>query len=177
MKTIEEYLQLPYTYQIIKEKDESFFISVKELEGCMSSGDTLDEAFRMVHEAMGLWIKVCLEQGLRIPVPEALEEFGYSGKFVLRVGKSLHKELAEAADKEGLSLNTFVSNLLSRRCGVIAELRNVVKQQNEQLGADYGKEYYHKEKVEDWSIPTCIGNSIILPNPYINTSAQSRKPR
>ncbi|MBQ9413128.1 MAG: toxin-antitoxin system HicB family antitoxin [Oscillospiraceae bacterium] len=41
-----------------------------------------------------------------------LEEF--SGKFVLRIPRSLHRSLKEAADREGVSLNQYVLYKLAR---------------------------------------------------------------
>ena len=38
----------------------------------------------------------------------------FSGKFTVRLPKSLHQALVERADKEGVSLNLFVTNALSR---------------------------------------------------------------
>jgi hypothetical protein len=42
----------------------------------------------------------------------------YSGKFTVRLPKSLHQALVERADKEGVSLNLFVTNALSRTVAV-----------------------------------------------------------
>lgn len=36
MKTMEEYLKLPYTIEIIQQSDGSWFVGIKELPGCMS---------------------------------------------------------------------------------------------------------------------------------------------
>ena len=41
-----------------------------------------------------------------------LEE--YSGRFVLRIPRSLHKSLKEAADREGVSLNQYVLYKLAK---------------------------------------------------------------
>ena len=38
----------------------------------------------------------------------------YSGKFTVRLPRSLHQALVDRADKEGVSLNLFVTNALSR---------------------------------------------------------------
>jgi predicted HicB family RNase H-like nuclease len=38
----------------------------------------------------------------------------YSGKFTVRLPKSLHQALVDRAEKEGVSLNLFVTNALSR---------------------------------------------------------------
>lgn len=49
----------------------------------------------------------------------SLDEFkasleAYSGKLVLRIPRSLHKQLKEAADIEGVSLNQYMLYKLSR---------------------------------------------------------------
>ncbi|MBS1992545.1 MAG: toxin-antitoxin system HicB family antitoxin [Cyanobacteria bacterium SZAS LIN-2] len=38
----------------------------------------------------------------------------FSGKFTVRLPKSLHQALVDRAEKEGVSLNLFVTNALSR---------------------------------------------------------------
>ena len=38
----------------------------------------------------------------------------YSGKFTVRLPRSLHQALVDRAEKEGVSLNLFVTNALSR---------------------------------------------------------------
>lgn len=51
----------------------------------------------------------------------ARSESGYeqfSGKFTVRLPKSLHQALVDRAEKEGVSLNLFVTNALSRTVAV-----------------------------------------------------------
>ena len=55
------------------------------------------------------------ESGAEIPAPSHSPE--YSGKFNLRIPKSLHARLAAAAQREGVSLNQYVVHLLSRAEG------------------------------------------------------------
>lgn len=69
----------------------------------------------MIQEAMALWIEVGIEDGQKIPEPRPIEE--YSGKFVVRMAKSLHRDLAEAATQEGVSLNQYVTTELARAVG------------------------------------------------------------
>jgi hypothetical protein len=38
----------------------------------------------------------------------------YSGKFTVRLPRSLHQALVDRAEREGVSLNLFVTNALSR---------------------------------------------------------------
>ena len=106
--TVKEYLALPYHIVIQHLVDESgnyYFATVQELDGCMSHGDTYDEAFENIQEAMSGWIETKLAGGF--PVPTPVDESQYSGKFVLRLPKSLHARLAMEAEKEGVSLNQY----------------------------------------------------------------------
>jgi antitoxin HicB len=111
-KTIEEYMKLPYAIEITPDEG-SYFVKVKELEGCMSVGDTRAEALDMIDDAMRGWLEIALEDGLEIPRPEALREDKYSGKFALRLPKSLHRKVAESAEQDGVSVNQYMVNLLA----------------------------------------------------------------
>lgn len=66
----------------------------------------------MIEDAMRAWIETALEDGYPIPEPRPTDQ--YSGKFVVRVPRSLHRQLAEAATRDGVSLNTFVNVALAR---------------------------------------------------------------
>ena len=112
--TVKEYLELPYhivIQHLVDESGDYYFATVQELDGCMSHGDTYDEAFENIQEAMAGWIETKLEGGFPVPVP--LNESQYSGKFVLRLPRSLHARLALEAEKEGVSLNQYALYRLS----------------------------------------------------------------
>ena len=111
-KTLVYYLALPYTIELQYDPEGAWFVWVKELRGCMSQGDTPEEAVAMIKEAMELWLEVALEDG--DPIPEPREHGDYSGKFVVRVPRSLHRELVEAAEAEGVSLNQYINVALAR---------------------------------------------------------------
>lgn len=114
-KQIEDYLTLPYTIEMVPEPEGGWFVSVRELPGCMSEGDTPEEAIAMIQDAMRSWIEVSLEDGDEIPVPRPVES--YSGKFVVRVPRSLHRELVAEAEREGVSLNQYIAAALARCTG------------------------------------------------------------
>jgi len=111
-KTIEYYMNLPYTIELIPEPEGGWCVAIKELPGCLSEGDTVDESIDMIHDAMRGWLEISLEEGHEIPEPKFDEE--YSGKFVVRLPRSLHRQLAETAEREGVSLNQFVNVALAR---------------------------------------------------------------
>lgn len=105
------YMNLNYDYNIkFDEADKIFVITVPQLVGCMSHGNTPVEAVAMIEEAKESWIEAALESNITIPEPEDKD---YSGKFVIRVPKSLHKSLTLAAKEEGVSLNQYVLYKLS----------------------------------------------------------------
>jgi antitoxin HicB len=114
-KTIDYYMNLPYTIELQRDMEEGWFVRVKELRGCTSQGDTAEEAIAMIQEAMSLWLEVALEEGL--PIPEPRPDEAYSGKFVVRVPRSLHRELVETAEHEGVSLNQYINVALAHSVG------------------------------------------------------------
>ncbi len=119
-KNIEEYLALPYSIEIIRDQGESYsgwFARVIELPGCMTQADTFDELEEMIPDAMRAWIETALEEGQDIPEPRS--SFEYSGKFVVRIPKSLHRELVETAEREGVSLNAYIAAVLGRAVGSV----------------------------------------------------------
>lgn len=114
-RTVEDYLSLPYTIQLRQYEDGTFFAEVAELPGCMTEADTAEEAVEMIRDAMAGWIEVALSEGL--PIPEPAAEPAYSGRFLVRTPKSLHRDLVRRARAEGASLNQFVVTTLSRALG------------------------------------------------------------
>lgn len=123
-RTVDEYMSLPYTIELTPD-DGSFFVRAKELEGCMSVAETKADALAMIEDAKREWLHAAIEEGLDIPLPEAMQEARYSGKFPLRLPKSLHRKLAESAEKEGVSLNQYLVSLLSER-NALHEVRKLL---------------------------------------------------
>ncbi|HET92266.1 MAG TPA: type II toxin-antitoxin system HicB family antitoxin [Chloroflexi bacterium] len=114
-KSINYYMSLPYTIEMQRDPEAGWFVRVKELRGCLSQGDTPEEAIEMIQEAMELWLEASLEDNLPIPEPRSDED--YSGKFVVRVPRSLHRELVEEAERQGVSLNQYINVALARSVG------------------------------------------------------------
>jgi len=109
-----EFETLSYPVEISKD-DDGYFARIPDLPGCESSGATPTEAMLAIEEARAAWIATALELGRAIPVPRGDDD--YSGKFVVRVGPSVHRDLVRLAQLEGMSLNTFVATTLARETG------------------------------------------------------------
>jgi antitoxin HicB len=74
-KPIEYYLNLDYTILLKRNHDGTWFAKVVELPGCITEGDTPEEALAMVRDAQRSWIEVALEDGASIPEPIPVEDF------------------------------------------------------------------------------------------------------
>lgn len=113
MKTLNEYLALPYRMEIVEDRDEGGFVaSYPDLPGCITCGETLESAAANAQDAKRAWLEAALEEGIPIREPDDLES--YSGQFKLRLPRSLHKSLTEHARREGISMNQYCVYLLSK---------------------------------------------------------------
>jgi len=113
MKTIDEYLSLPYKMEIVPDMDEGgYVVSFPDLPGCLSCGGTIDQAIANADDAKKAWLEAAIEEGISISEPDSLDE--YSGQFKLRIPKSLHRSLAEHSKREGISMNQYCLYLLTR---------------------------------------------------------------
>ena len=112
MKTLDEYMSAPYKMLITPDGAEGgFTVSFPDLPGCVTCGETLDEAIANAGDAKRAWLEAAIEDGL--PVPEYADK-DYSGQFKLRLPRSLHRSLAERSRSEGVSMNQYCVYLLSR---------------------------------------------------------------
>ena len=113
MKSIEEYMSLPYKMEIEPDSDEGgFVVSFPELPGCITCGETAEAAVANVIDAKKEWLSAAIEDGIDIPCPDPADH--YSGQFKLRLPKSLHKQLAEDAKRDGISMNQYCVYLLAQ---------------------------------------------------------------
>ncbi len=155
-KEIEKYMKLPYTIELIPEEDGTYFVKVKELPGCMSTGDTAEEAVELIHEAMRGWFESTISRGLKVPLPDKAKK--YSGKFVVRVPKHLHQKLAEQAKNESISLNQLIVSLLSENLTATILTKKIEKleikieamQKNKASANELAGEYRNKIIEVNW---------------------------
>ncbi len=117
-KPLSYYLQLTYPYTVVPD-DGAYFIEYPDLPNCMTQVEDAGEIAAMAEEIRTLWIESEYQRGNAIPEPAMASE--YSGKFIVRLPKSLHRDLAVAAQREGMSLNAYVGYLLAER-NVMAEM-------------------------------------------------------
>ena len=113
MKTLNEYLALPYRMEIVEDREEGgYVVSYPDLPGCLTCGETIESAVENARDAKKAWLEAALEEGVSIPMPDSLED--YSGQFKLRLPRSLHRALAEHSQREGIRMNQYSVYLLAK---------------------------------------------------------------
>jgi antitoxin HicB len=111
---VDQYLSLPYHLLLVRdgeEKGKPWAASVEELPGCTSRGKTSDDALNGVRAAMTGWIETALQEGREIPEPKSATS--HSGRLLLRMPRTLHADLTRASEREGVSLNQFITDVLA----------------------------------------------------------------
>jgi len=73
-ESVEYYMKLPYKIELIPYPEGGFFARVKELEGCMTEGDSLEEVMELLEDAKRAWIEAALEAGIEVPLPEVMKD-------------------------------------------------------------------------------------------------------
>jgi antitoxin HicB len=112
--SVEDYTSLPYHLLLVRDgedKTKPWTASVEELPGCTSHGRTSDEALDGIEAAMAKWIGIALEEGREVPEPKSAAT--HSGRLLLRMPKTLHADLTRASEREGVSLNQFITDVLA----------------------------------------------------------------
>jgi len=101
-----------YTYRVTwSEEDGEFVATCTEFPSLSWLARTQTEALAGVTALVGEVLVDLAAEGEEAPVPFAARDF--SGRFNLRVGATLHRELVLAAAEEHLSLNQYVVRRLA----------------------------------------------------------------
>ena len=118
VRTVEEYLKLDYPFEVRKLNEEEgggWIVTFPDFKGIIGTGDSIEEAIGDAMEAKEGWIEILIAEGKPISEPHSFVKV--SGNFALRMPKSLHQWVAEAASGEGVSTNQFINHVLSMAKG------------------------------------------------------------
>ena len=94
-------------------EDKGFIATIPGVRGLSAFGETQEEALAELGIAADAFFEALKRAGRPIPKEDTVVEF--SGQIRLRMPRGLHAELSETAEAEGVSLNTYIVSLLSRR--------------------------------------------------------------
>ena len=113
--SLEDYLDLPYRIGVTRDEESSEWVArVEELQGCEARGLTVAEAAAAIRPAMQAWLREAMAEGSAVPEPR---QRTHSGRLLVRMPPTLHAELAQAADDEGVSLNQLITGALAAAVG------------------------------------------------------------
>ena len=116
----------PYAYNITVrecefEGEPLFEARIKELPDVREFAESAQDAYALAIDTIETAAAMFAETGRPFPLSVRPQD-QYSGRVTLRLPKSLHRELASAAEEEGVSLNQhLVTALVSHARGVPAQ--------------------------------------------------------
>lgn len=115
IKQAHDYLKEPYARILIPESEGGYSAEILEFPGCYSYGDTPEEALKNLNDAAMNWIEAAQEQGQFIPEP--FDAGDASGRIALRLPRNLHRKAAQMAQRDRVSLNTFLVEAIAAWIG------------------------------------------------------------
>ncbi len=139
---LDEYVSMPWHFSIQSSEWDGkpgYWAWVSELPNCSTFAASQAEALSKVAQLLPAYLKAAVESNANIPTPEGREpeadEVG--GTIVLRIPKSLHLGLKQAAQTENTSLNQFALYALTKMVyqTTLPDLIHTKKAQNK-LSAD-----------------------------------------
>lgn len=89
---------------------------VRELPDVAEYAESHEEAYALAIDSIETTAVMLKEQGQAMPPPYVPVD-DFSGRITLRLPRSLHRAIYEAAEDEGVSLNQHIVNVLGYFCG------------------------------------------------------------
>jgi len=124
-KIVKNYESTEYPIKLYRTSDGQGTYWVAEhpdLPGCVTHGNTKEEALVNLGDAKMSWIFSAVSQGEEVPSPNLKAEIEEcSGKILLRVPKYLHYRLIKKAKEDETSLNQELLFLISSALGARTE--------------------------------------------------------
>lgn len=95
------------------EEDNMFLGKIERINALVNfKGESVKELTKAFHKAVDNYLKFCKEEGITPQKP-------YSGSFKVRITPEAHGKLALLAKKSGVSLNTYIKQILERQIAMM----------------------------------------------------------
>lgn len=121
--SLEYYLGLRYPVTVVPEKEGGYTVLIPDLPGCISVGETVEEALEMIEDARRLWLETAYKHGDEIPLPSTR----YDSTVLVQIPSSLYRHLVKEALAEGISLNQLITALLVQ-ANTLSAVQRTLKQ-------------------------------------------------
>ncbi len=117
-KDLNYYLNLPWTYTIETTKETGellYIVHVNELPGIATDAPTLNEAMKLIKEAMTGAFELYIKNGEEIPEP--IDEDEFKGNIAYRTNSRRHYLLAKEAKRRNESLSHILDQCVDMALG------------------------------------------------------------
>ncbi len=95
-----------------KEEGGGYLVEYPDIPGCMSDGETIEDAIANGREALRDCIEVFGELGRKAPKPSV-----EAAQWRQRVPRTLYSKLTRQAANEGVSINSLVTSVIAEAIG------------------------------------------------------------
>ncbi len=95
-----------------KEEGGGYLVEYPDIPGCMSDGETVEEAIAHGREALRDCVDVFSQWGRKLPKP-GIE----AAQWRQRLPRTLYSKLTKQAENEGVSINSFVTAIIAEAIG------------------------------------------------------------
>lgn len=95
-----------------KDEGGGYLVEYPDVPGCMSDGETVEEAIASGREALRDCIDVFRESGRKLPRPSV-----EAAQWRQRLPRTLYLKLTKQAESEGVSINSLVTAIIAEAVG------------------------------------------------------------
>lgn len=95
-----------------KEEGGGYLVEYPDIPGCMSDGESVEEAIANGREALRDCLDVFKESGRKIPKPSIA-----AAQWRQRLPRTLYSKLTRQAEIEGVSINSLVAAIIAEAIG------------------------------------------------------------
>ena len=95
-----------------REEGGGYLVEYPDIPGCMSDGETIEEAIANGREALLDCLEVFKESGRKIPKPTV-----EAAQWRQRLPRTLYSKLKKRAEDEGVSINSLVTAIIAEAIG------------------------------------------------------------
>jgi antitoxin HicB len=95
-----------------KEDGGGYLVEYPQIPGCMSDGETVEEAIANAREALRDSLDVFRESGRKLP-----RHAGEAAQWRQRLPRTLYAKLTRQAQQEGVSINSLVTAIIAEAVG------------------------------------------------------------
>ena len=114
--TVAKLTDYPFEVRPLADDDGGgYLVSFPDFAECIADGETIEGAIANGRDALAATIAALRSTKLAVPAPNSGGVA--SGKFVARVPKTIHAQLATRARAEGVSLNSLVLTFIAQGLG------------------------------------------------------------